>query len=133
MYELNAFVSSSIAFTRLFLIICAFSAEVFSNPSMLSVPRLLAVKLLTIDESEAPNAPASAAIEPPPGAGDSRETSSIKSVSFISTSALSIFDGKPSTRSSILKLATSVKPNDCTAVCKISRIGMPIERPCFAK
>jgi len=54
--------------------------SISSTPSLLL---LFAVRLLTIADNDAPNEPAKAAIDPPPGAADSLDTSSIKSVSFI--------------------------------------------------
>ena len=123
--------SSSTALTRANFISWHLSAASLRISSTFSLPLLLAVRLLTIDESEAPKAPASAAIEPPPGAGDSRETSSIKSVTFISTKAESKFLGSPKTLSSILNSDTSFNPSDCTAVFKISFTGTPVDLPCF--
>jgi hypothetical protein len=87
----------------------------------------------TMEANAAPNAPANAAIDPPPGAGDSLETSSTNPFTLSSTKSSFLYFGKPNTRSSILKSLTSLKPSDCTAISRISRTGIPVDLPCFLR
>ncbi len=76
--------------------------------------------------SAPPSAPASAATEPPPGAGVSRETSSTKSKVGRRTSGPST-RGRPSTFSSTSNGATSRSPIDWTAVSIRSATGSPVD------
>ena len=76
--------------------------------------------------SAPPSAPASAATEPPPGAGDSRDTSSTKSHVGRSTSGPSTV-GIPSTFSWASNGPTSRRPMDWTAVSMRSATGTPVD------
>ena len=73
-----------------------------------------------------PKAPASAATDPPPGAGVSRDTSSTKSYVVRFTSSPST-TGRPSTFSPTSKGETSASPMDCTAVSMRSGTGIPVD------
>ena len=84
--------------------------------------------------SAPPSAPQSAATLPPPGAGESEESSSAKPRVVISTSdplvsrmAYSI------TFFSRSKAPSSERPSERTAVCSSSRSGTPVDLPARAR
>ena len=79
--------------------------------------------------SAAPRLPASAAMDPPPGAGVSRLTSSVKAWIGMATRAFGSWVGRPSTFFSMSKGATSARPMEKTAVCRMSEVGTPVDLP----
>ena len=93
------------------LISCARSASWQSSSYCASYSLLPTDRLTTIEASAEPIAPDRAAMEPPPGAGVSRETSSTKPATLRLTSGPSCL-GMPMTFLSISKSATSLRPSD---------------------
>src|SRR6266403_2909733 len=72
---LKADVSSSTSDSNSALSCCALTAQSLKYSSLSSQPRFPAERFATIPPNDAPNAPISAATEPPPGAGESLNVS----------------------------------------------------------
>ena len=86
-------------------------------------------RLATMLARAAPRLPARAAMDPPPGAGVSRLTSSVKAWTGMATRLAGSTLGRPSTFCSRWKGATSPRPMENTAVCRTSCTGTPVDLP----
>ena len=135
MILLKARVSSSTRNNSSSFNVCPFSAQSEYSFQLSSHPLLWEERLATMVPSETPSEPTYAAIEPPPGAGDSEAVSSAKSARFISTSLAA---ASSSIMYSMIfsfgsKVLRSSIPIDFTAIFNNSFIETPLDRFCFSR
>ena len=111
---------------------CASWPIIFISVFWDSNPFFSWVNAATIDDKAAPNDPAKAATEPPPGAGLLLESSFVNPST---DSDMSFPDFSPTANSIIFSSGangvTSFNPKDWIADSMISDSGTPMVRPCF--
>ena len=134
MISLNAWVSLSTRSNNLFWQAIPLWPHLEKNSHLSSHPLLCADKFATIVARADPKTPQYAAIDPPPGAGDSLEVSLAKSLIDIFAKGLFFVSIKYSIILSLgLNSDNSSRPRDLIAMCIICLSGIAKDLFCFFK